>query len=94
VAIGMLIACDIAQSLGILQERGLTEKLEKTLIKFNLPVYYRALSEDLILRAMGYDKKSENRKNRWVLPLRTGKITVETDVPALVILDALRKRKR
>ena len=94
VAVGMLVACDIAASLGILKDRPLTERLEKTLLKFGLPVYTKALSTEAVLKAMGYDKKSEDQKNRFVLPVKLGQMTVESDVPLSVIEEALTKRKR
>lgn len=93
VGIGMLIACDISYELGLLKDIKLRERLEKTLIKFNLPLYYRGLSPDLILKAMGYDKKSESGTLRFVLPVSLGKTMIYNDVPTPVIVLALQKRK-
>ena len=93
VGIGMLVACDIAEKLGILKDRHLIERLEKTLMKFELPLYYRGLSVDALLKAMGFDKKSEGGQNRFVLPVSLGKATIVTDVPHSVIAESLEKRK-
>lgn len=93
VGIGMLVACDIATKMGILKNRALPERLEKMLIRFRLPVRYKGLSEDDILTAIGYDKKSEQKANRFVLPIDLGKTTLQPDVPAQVIREALRARK-
>lgn len=93
VAIGMLVACDIAASLGVLKERGLPSKLEKLLMRFELPLFTRGLTVDAVLRAMGYDKKTEAGKNRFVLPVSIGKTAVVRDVPTAAIREALEKRK-
>ncbi len=93
VGIGMLVACEIAERLGILKDRRLTERLEKTLIKFELPLYYRGLNLESLLKAMGYDKKSEGGKNRFVLPMGLGRVTIVTDVPNSAIAESLQKRK-
>lgn len=93
VGIGMLVACDIAKELGILKETTLVERIEKTLLKFNLPIYYKALSADAILKAMGYDKKTELGVNRFVLPVGLGRTVVTKDVPVKLIANCLLKRK-
>ncbi len=93
VGIGMLVACDISRELGVLKDAGLTQRLEKVLMKFNLPLYFKGLSTENILKSIHYDKKSIQKKNRFVLPVRTGKVVVVSDVPAAVILGALEKRK-
>ncbi len=94
VSVGMLVACDISEKMGILRTRELTTRLEKTLIKFGLPVYTKALSVETILKAMGYDKKSANQTNRFVLPIQLGKVTVVSDIPNAAIVEALQKRRR
>ncbi len=94
VSVGMLVACDISCSLGVLKDRALPERLEKTLLKFNLPVFYRGLSLEPIVKAIGYDKKSERGSNRFVLPVSLGKMAIVRDVPLAVITEALKKRQR
>lgn len=94
VAIGMLVACDIAQRLNVLKDERLTERLEKTLIKFGLPLFHKGVPMEALLKAMGYDKKAEAGVNRFVLPVRMGQTTLYRDVPPLVIEEALKKRKR
>ena len=93
VSIGMLAACDISRQLGILKDASLMERLEKVLMKFELPLFYKGLASDAILKAIGYDKKSEAGKNRFVLPVSMGKTTVVKDVPLPVITEALQRRK-
>jgi len=93
VGIGMLVACDISKQLGVLQDVNLTPRLERVLMKFNLPLYTKALSTQSISRAIGYDKKAVQKKNRFVLPVRLGKVAVVSDIPSAVITEALEKRK-
>ncbi|HTL69824.1 MAG TPA: 3-dehydroquinate synthase [Candidatus Eisenbacteria bacterium] len=93
VAIGMLVACDLAAALGVLKDRGLTGRLEKTLIKFKLPLYYKGMTLDALWKAIGYDKKAEAGMNRFILPVSLGKVVVVNDVPAGAITEALQKRK-
>ncbi len=93
VAIGMLIAADIAEKLGVLKERELTGRIEKMLMKFSLPVFYRNLSPDSVLKAMGYDKKSEKGVNCFVLPVGLGRTVVVRDVPEAAIREALERRR-
>ncbi len=93
VGIGMLAACDIAKELGVLQDAKLAERLESTLIKFRLPVYTKSVSAEAVLKAVGYDKKSLQKKNRFVLPVKLGKTAIVADVPGALIASALEKRK-
>ncbi|MBI3252196.1 MAG: 3-dehydroquinate synthase [Candidatus Omnitrophica bacterium] len=94
VAVGMLIASDIADSLGVLKDKTLTGRLEKTLLKFDLPLFYKGLSTEALFRAMGYDKKkTDSGKNRFVLPVTIGKTAVVSDVPTDVLTKALEKRR-
>ncbi len=93
VAIGMLVACEIAVNMGVLKDRGLTRRLEQLLLKFGLPLYFRGLTVETVMNAMGYDKKSSGGKIRFVLPTALGKTAVVRDVPTAAIREALEKRK-
>ncbi len=93
VGVGMLVACDISRSLGVLKDANLTQRLEKTLMKFNLPLHFKGVSAGQVLEAIGYDKKSIQKKNRFILPVKLGKVTVVKDIPSEVIQSALEGRK-
>ncbi|MGH7198380.1 MAG: 3-dehydroquinate synthase [Candidatus Omnitrophota bacterium] len=93
VAVGMLVAAHIAEELGVLKDKTLTPRLEKTLLKFELPIFYKGVPTDLILKAIGYDKKAEAGANRFVLPVAMGKVTVVKNIPTAVIVRCLEKRK-
>ena len=93
VAVGMLIACDISMKLGHLKDAELPLRLEKTLVKFSLPIFYKNLETEALLKSMGYDKKNLSGFNRFVLPISLGKTCVVSNVPTEVIREALEKRK-
>lgn len=94
VAIGMLVACDIAAQLGVLKDPQLPQRLEALLVKFGLPVYYKNIDIAAIFEAMGYDKKAIGGKNRFVLPVRLGKTEIVKNISTEVISRALLLRKR
>ncbi|MCG3175969.1 MAG: 3-dehydroquinate synthase [Candidatus Omnitrophica bacterium] len=94
VGIGMLVACDIAQAVGVLKDAGLPRRLEALLVKFRLPLYYKGLDVSTILRAMGYDKKFVSGRNRFILPVRLGRTVIVRDIPQDIIVRALQHRKR
>ncbi len=93
VAIGMLIACEIADALGVLKEKTLTMRLERLLIKFGLPIAYRNISPDAILKTMGFDKKADQGTNRFVLPVKLGRVEIVRGISDDIIRQALVRRK-
>ncbi len=92
IAVGMLVACEISRELGLLKDPELTERLEKVLLKFDLPLFYKGCSLEALFKAIGYDKKSIQGKNRFVLPVSMGKVAVVPDVPSELIKKTLQKR--
>lgn len=93
VSIGMLVASDISESLGVLKDRSLTARIEKILMKFELPVFFKGLPMESLMKAIGYDKKTQSGINRFLLPRTIGNIAIVKDVPPAVIEEALKKRK-
>lgn len=93
VMIGMLVACDISRELGLLRDTALASRLEKIAVKFGLPVYFKGIKIESILKAMGHDKKSENGRNCFVLPVTLGNMTVVRDVAQAAVVKALETRK-
>lgn len=94
VAIGMLIATEMARELGVLQEPAFAERLEKLILKFGLPLYFKGLSMDKILTAMGFDKKADAGINRFILPVAIGKTQIEKNIPSDLIARAVKTRQR
>ena len=93
VGIGMLVACEIGKLLKTLKDVSLPEKLESVLVKYNLPIFYKGLATETLLKAMGYDKKSTGGANCFVLPVTLGKTTLVRGIPENVITQALLSRK-
>ncbi len=93
VALGMLLACEIAKKTQVLKDPGLFERLEKTILKYELPLFYKGLATGAVLKAMGYDKKAIAGSNRFVLPAALGKMTIVRDIPQALIEECLALRK-
>jgi 3-dehydroquinate synthase len=93
VAIGMVVATDIARSLGIL---GLSDaaRIESLIRRSGLPVTVRPASLRRVYAAHLHDKKFSHGTNRFVLPSSIGAVRIVKDVPWRVIASALRKRSR
>jgi len=93
VGVGMLVACDLGVHTGVLKDPALTSRIEKLLIKFGLPVFFKGIQLSAVIKAMGYDKKGTGDKNRFVLPVSLGRVRVYEGVPASAIESSLEKRK-
>ena len=88
VAVGMLMACEIAVGLGIFSERSL-EKV-KALVKLaGLPVRAKGVSRKGILDSYVHDKKFTKGVNRFVLPVNIGKVKVVDAVPEKLIREVI-----
>jgi 3-dehydroquinate synthase len=89
VSIGMIAACRLAISMGMLDENEL-ERLRSLLMRVGLPVSVPAdIDADAVMAAMTRDKKVSNGRIRFVLPLRLGDVVVRSDVPATLIEETL-----
>ncbi len=89
VAIGMVIAADLAARLGMLPAASAT-RIRDVLIAAGLPaVPPPAADPDAVLEAMGMDKKVADGRIRLVLPQRIGAVGVTDQVPTTAIADAL-----
>ncbi|MBD3425960.1 MAG: 3-dehydroquinate synthase [Candidatus Omnitrophica bacterium] len=84
VAIGMLLACEIAVRLDMLKYEQLG-RLVKLLRKTGLPTRVRKIPLKEILKSYKYDKKFTKGGNRMVLPRKIGKVEVVEDIPDLLI---------
>ncbi len=79
VAIGMVVAARIAESLGRARE-GLAEEITGLLAAAGLPVRCPAEDVDAIWSAMSHDKKRTGSGLRWVLPREIGEVEIAEDV--------------
>ena len=84
VAIGMLCASRLAESLGMM-DASLTARQRDLLTQFSLPVDVPPVDLDTVLGAMHQDKKVAHGKLRFVLPTRLGHVELREQIdPELV----------
>jgi 3-dehydroquinate synthase len=93
IAIGMLMACDLAVSLGVCSDR-VTERLETIIKRAGLPTCVIGLKLKDILSSLQYDKKFIYGKTRFVLPLSVGKVRVFEDIDVKKIKQVCQSRMK
>lgn len=89
VAIGMLAAARIGLRMGLcdsLPHDGMLAALRVA----GLPTACPAMDPDLLLEAMGRDKKRLAGGLRWVLPTGLGTVAIVPDVPEALVREAIR----
>lgn len=85
VAIGMHAAARIAQALGLLAAAEV-ERQQRLLSAYGLPTAFPAhVDGERLLALTLHDKKVQNQRVRWVLPVGIGTVTVRHDVPEEVV---------
>ena len=88
VAIGMVGAGRIAQSLGMIDAETASRQ-ETLLTRMGIPVRCPRLPVDRLLEAMTHDKKASEGKLSWVLLEGIGKVTVRRDVQGSLVRQVL-----
>ena len=88
VAIGMVIAADIAVTAGMMNKSH-AERIKGLIGKTGLPVKVTGLSPGRILAAVMHDKKFSGAKTRLVLPVTIGKARVVDGIPYSMIKKAI-----
>lgn len=88
IGLGMLVASNIAKQLKIVRVKTV-ERIEALIRRAGLPVKISGLNLEDILKAQEYDKKFSNGKNRFVLPVRIGKVVVKENISRDIIVKAL-----
>jgi len=88
VALGMIAAARIARDLDMLDIRS-CNRIERIISKVGLPTSVRGISKTKLLKAISHDKKFIRGKNRFVLPVRIGKVIVREGVPKDIINNAI-----
>ena len=81
VAIGMLCASRLAESLGRIDHEA-TRRQHDLLLTLGLPVAVPDLDRKMLLDAMQHDKKTVGGQLRFVLPTRIGHVELTADVPS------------
>ena len=92
VALGLVAECALASDLGLVGT-DLGQRVAGLLARFDLPIRLTAnLSFDMVLRAMGYDKKAVGGELRFALPVGLGSMARAGD-EWTVVADAARIEK-
>ncbi|MFH1798030.1 MAG: 3-dehydroquinate synthase [Candidatus Omnitrophota bacterium] len=90
VAVGMVLASEIARGLEMLKEKEF-DRIKSLIKRAGLPVCVKRVCMGGIINSYGYDKKFTSGSNRFVLPRRIGSVEVVDDIPSLLIKTVLRK---
>ena len=90
VAIGMVMASDMAYNLGMLGI-GHLERIRRVVGNAGLPTKIRSMGIKKLIRALEYDKKFLTRKNRFVLPRCIGKVETVEGIPEIIIRNVLKR---
>ena len=90
VALGMIVACEIALKLKMLKSSD-ADRIRDLISKCGLPTKIKGLRLSDIYNAQLHDKKFVNCKNRFVLPAGIGKIRIVEAVPETIIKESIKK---
>lgn len=88
IAIGMGIAADISQKMRLLKKEDVV-RLKQLISATGLPIQFKGLSVNSILKSMRHDKKFLGLRNRFVLALRIGRVKVVEGIPLKIVREAI-----
>ena len=88
VAIGMVMANEVAVKLGLLSEYE-AQRIKTVLLKYNLPVHYPIKDVESFYNTFFLDKKSSDSKVTFILAHGIGGVKITDEVDATVIKDVL-----
>lgn len=88
VAIGMIVASRISNSMGLFHDQELT-RLSSLLKRLDLPISLPVLPTEDILAAMEHDKKITAGKVRFILPRTIGEVFITEDVDYALLRNVL-----
>ncbi len=90
IAIGMIAAARISNTLGYLSRDALAE-IEETIEMFGLPACIKRVTTEKILKSLVYDKKFIHGVTRFVLPVSIGKVIIKEGIAESVIRGELER---
>lgn len=93
IGLGMIAAARISRRLKILSAKDLS-RIEALIGDFNLPVKLKKASVGKIMRSLSYDKKFIRGINRFVLPVRIGRVVIKEGIPESVIREEIERLYR
>ena len=88
IALGILSSVYIAGKIGFLKEPD-SRRIKNLIKNTGLPAKLKNVKLKNILSALAHDKKFIHGKNRFVLPVKIGKVIVKEGVPELLIKEAI-----
>lgn len=91
ISVGMMCAAEIAFRLGLCKKQTVT-RLESLLLRLELPVTLKGISLRKLFQAESLDKKFVRGANRYVLPIRIGKVTTREGIHYSLIQQVVSKR--
>ena len=91
IGLGMLCANSISRKLGLMNNRDF-KRIEALISRSGLPLKIKSLDLNKIINSHYHDKKFSGAKNKFVLALGIGRVTIKDDIPLEVISEALRER--
>ena len=91
ISVGMVCAAEMAHRLGLCRKQTV-ERLESLLLKLELPITMNGISVKRLFEAESLDKKFVHGKNRYVLPLRIGKVTIREGIDYRLIRSVVSER--
>jgi len=91
ISVGMILASEISYHLGLLDRDSLS-RIENIIFRVGLPTNLKGLKLEDILSSQAFDKKFIGKRNRFVLPVRIGKVIIYEDVPLRLIKKVISKR--
>lgn len=91
VGLGILVATELARQLEMISENSVT-RIEALIKRAGLPTKIQGLKLAQILNAQAHDKKFSGGKNRFVLPVRIGRVVVKEDIPQPLISKVIKSR--
>ncbi len=90
VAIGMVMANELAVELGLLNRQE-AEEIKKTLKSYNLPVYYEIKNTEEFYKHFFLDKKTTDSNIKFILPNGIGNFMIKQNIDKSIILKILKK---
>ncbi|HIC44083.1 MAG TPA: 3-dehydroquinate synthase [Sulfurimonas sp.] len=88
VAIGMMMANELASRLGLMKSDE-EQRIKKLLLKYKLPVAYDIQDTEAFYEAFFLDKKSLDSKITFIVPHNIGGVELKNDIDKDIVMDVL-----
>ena len=88
VALGMLSSVYMSEKMHLIKKKD-ASRIKNLIEKARLPVNLKSIDVKKIISAQSRDKKFIHGKNRFVLPVSIGRVTVKENIPEALIKEAI-----